>query len=107
MDAELIKRLKGWFYLRLPAEDWTQFGSSAPEVLRTFDDDPDQENALLSFAVVVIALESQQLTENWSLNDHVTKSLVTKIMEQRMGELARLGIDMQQLKRVSDRMFKM
>ena len=51
MDAETIKRLKAWFYLRLPPEHWTRFGENAEAVLRTFDDDPDQENALLEFAV--------------------------------------------------------
>jgi hypothetical protein len=92
MDADLIKRLKGWFYLRLSAEDWIQFGEDAPQVLRTFDDDPDQENALLRFALAVIALESQKLRPD----------LGRQIMVQRMRELARLGVDMQQLERVGD-----
>jgi hypothetical protein len=63
MDAEIIKRLKAWFYLRLPAEAWTEFGSSALQVLRTFDQDPDQENALLRFATAVILLEAQKLDD--------------------------------------------
>ena len=61
MDAETIRRLKAWFYLRLAKEDWTQFGSSAASVLKTFDYDLDQESALLRFAEVVILLELQRL----------------------------------------------
>lgn len=94
MDADIIKRLKGWFYLRLPAEDWTKFGSSAQQVLQTFDDDPDQDNALLRFAIVVILIEAQKLND-------------PQIMDRRLRELTRLGIDRQQLKRVSGGMFKM
>jgi hypothetical protein len=83
----LIKRLKGWFYLRLSAEDWTQFGKDAPQVLGTFDDDPDQENALLRFAITVIALESQKL-------DAVDGPA---LVDRRLRELTRLGIERQQL----------
>jgi hypothetical protein len=89
MDAELVKRLKGWFYLRLPAEDWTKFGSSAQQVLQTFDDDPDQETALLRFAIGVILIEAQKLND-------------PQIMEQRMRELTRLGIDREQLAKVME-----
>jgi hypothetical protein len=90
MDADTIKRLKGWFYLRLSAEDWTQFGKDAPQVLGTFDDDPDQENALLRFAITVILVEAQKLT---GLNHF-------RIMNQRLRELIGLGIDSHQLKNV-------
>jgi hypothetical protein len=96
MDADIIKRLKAWFYLRLPAEDWIQFGTSAEQVLRTFDDDPDQEYALLEFAHTVIMVEAQKL-------DHDQK-LSLQIAAKRLDELKRLGIDMEQFIRAWDKM---
>jgi hypothetical protein len=93
MDPDLVKRLKGWFYLRLPAEDWTEFGKSASQVLRTFDDDPDQENALLRFATVVILIEAQKQND-------------PQLMRLRLDELRQLGIDMHQLQRVGAKMLK-
>ena len=97
MDAEIIKRLKAWFYLRLAPEDWTEFGSSASQVLQTFDDDPDQENALLRFAEVVVLLEMQKLKN---------PLLALRVAKQRALELKRLGLTREQLKRVpgSDRL---
>jgi hypothetical protein len=84
MDADVIKRLKTWFYLRLSAEDWTKFGGNAPQVLRTFDHSPDQENALLRFAAAVILLEAQKLNH-------------PRLISRRLGELKKLGLNRQQL----------
>jgi hypothetical protein len=91
MDAELVKRLKAWFYLRLAPEDWTQFGSSAAFVLQTFDADPDQEKALLQFTEVVVRLELQRLK-----NPSRAFSLVRK----RWLELKRIGLSREQLIKV-------
>jgi hypothetical protein len=92
MDAEIIKRLKAWFYLRLAPEDWSKFGSSASQVLQTFDNDPDQENAFLRFAEVVVLLEIQKLKN---------PLLVLQVAKQRALELKRLGLTREQLKKVS------
>jgi hypothetical protein len=105
MDAELIKRLKGWFYLRLSAEDWTKFGSSASEVLQTFDNDPDQENALYRFAHTVILVELQTKFPSPPRGPGIGDQAV-KLMGQRMGELAQLGIDMEQFYAASRSLFK-
>ena len=88
MNAETIKRLKAWFYLHVAPEDWSKFGSSAATVLRTFDDDPDQENALLRFVAVVTLLEVQKL-------DHTSAeeaALGLQIIKQRKLELQELGL---------------
>jgi hypothetical protein len=92
MDAETIKRLKAWFYLRLAPEDWSEFGSSAEAVLQTFDNDPDQENALLRFAEVVILLEIQKLKD---------PRLINSVAKQRYLELKQLGLTREQAKRIS------
>jgi hypothetical protein len=92
MDAEIIKRLKAWFYLRLAPEDWTEFGSSAPQVLHDFDRDPNREDALLRFAEVVVLLEIQKLKN---------PRLAFSVAKQRALELKRLGLTREQLKKVS------
>jgi hypothetical protein len=103
MDAELIKRLKGWFFLHLPPEDWTKFGSSAQAVLRTFDDDPDQEYAFYSFAHIVITLETQKLFGD----DPQLMEQRLEMAGQRLDELERMGIDRQKLVRAWERLNKM
>ena len=97
MDAKLVKRLKAWFYLRLAPEDWTQFGSSAAAVLQTFDHDPDQEDALLRFAEVVVLLEMQK---------QKNPSHAFFVAKQRQLELQQLGLTREQRRKVSgfDRM---
>ena len=97
MDAELVKRLKAWFYLRLAPEDWSKFGVSATSVLQTFDNDPDQEDALLRFAEVVVLLEMQK-QKNLRHAFFVAK--------QRQLELKQLGLTREQRRKVSgfDRM---
>ena len=92
MDAETIKRLKAWFYLRLAPEDWSEFGANASQVLQTFDNDPDQENALLRFAEVVVLLEIQRIKN---------PRLAFSVAKQRQLELRRLGLTREQLKKVS------
>ena len=92
MDAETIKRLKAWFYLRLAPEDWSEFGANASQVLQTFDNDPDQENALLRFAEVVVLLEMQRLKN---------PSHAFSVAKHRQLELRRLGLSKEQLKKVS------
>jgi hypothetical protein len=94
MDAELVKRLKAWFYLRLAPEDWSKFGVSATSVLQTFDNDPDQEDALLRFAEVVILLEMQKQKNPFF------------VAKQRQLELQQLGLTREQRRKVSgfDRM---
>jgi hypothetical protein len=89
MDTETTKRLKAWFYLRLPPEHWTRFGENAEAVLRTFDDDPDQENALLEFANVIVLSESQH---------------DLRIVHKWLRELEELGIDRQQFAKVAQKM---
>ena len=88
MDAELVKRLKAWLYLRIASEDWSQFGASAEAVLQTFDDDPNQEDALLRFVPAVIWLETRKLKD---------LRLVQQIMKQRKQELLALGLTREQL----------
>jgi hypothetical protein len=97
MDAEVIKRLKAWFYLRLAPEDWSKFGASASQVLQDFDCDPDQEDALLRFAEVVVLLEMQK-QKNLRHAFFVAK--------QRQLELQQLGLTIEQRRKVSgfDRM---
>jgi hypothetical protein len=92
MDAEIINRLRSWFYLRLAPEDWSKFGSSASQVLQTFDNDPDQEDALLRFAEVVVLLEIQRLKNPLR---------VVKLARKRALELKRLGLTREQLIKVS------
>jgi hypothetical protein len=92
IDAETIKRLKAWFYLRLAPEDWSKFGSSASQVLQTFDDDPDQANALLRFVEVVVLLEIRKLRD---------PRLVWQIIKQRLRELRQLGLTKEQLRKAS------
>ena len=94
MDAELVKRLKAWFYLRLAPEDWSKFGVNAASVLQIFDNDPDQEDALLRFAEVVILLEMQKQKNPFF------------VAKQRQLELQQLGLTREQRRKVSgfDRM---
>jgi hypothetical protein len=88
MDTEIIKRLKGWFYLRLTPEDWTIFGESAESVLRTFDHDRDPKTALLRFAWAVIMLEAQRLNS-------------PGMIVRRSRELVKLGVDPRDMLRTS------
>jgi hypothetical protein len=92
MDAETIKRLKAWFYLRLATEDWTQFGANAEQVLQTFDHDPDQEDALLRFAEVVILLEIQK---------QKTPRQAFALAKKRHLELKQLGLTKAQASKVA------
>src|SRR6516164_632653 len=92
MDAELVKRLKGWLFLRLEPEDWREFGSSAASVLGSFDNDPDQENALLRFVEVVILLEMQR---------QKNPRLAFSVAKQRHLELKRLGLTKEQVAKVA------
>ena len=92
MDAETIKRLKAWFYLRLAPEDWTEFGSSAASVPQTFDHDPDQEDALLRFAEVVILLGMQK---------QKTPQRAFALAKKRHLELKQLGLTRAQASKVA------
>jgi hypothetical protein len=92
MDAEVINRLKAWFYLRLAPEDWSKFGASASQVLQDFDCDPDQENALLRFADVVVLLEIRKLKD---------PRLVRQVSKRRAQELLALGLTREQLRKVA------
>jgi hypothetical protein len=91
--------------LRLSAEDWTRFGSSAQQVLQTFDDDSDQENAFYRFANVVILLEAQTKFPEAPTDPGMGDQAI-EFMGQRIRELAQLGVDMQQYESVADKWFK-
>jgi hypothetical protein len=76
----------------LAPEDWSEFGSSAAAVLQTFDHDPDQEDALLRFAEVVVLLEIQRIKN---------PRLAFSVAKQRVLELKRLGLTKEQCKKAS------
>jgi hypothetical protein len=88
MNPDVIKRLKSWFYLRLPAEDWTKFGENPQDVFQAMEDDPNQDEMFLHFASIVIGIEAQK---------DLPRAM--KIIEKRVRELTRLGVDRQQLLR--------
>jgi hypothetical protein len=85
MDPKVLERLKSWFRLRLLPEDWK-------DVLRRFDDDPNQEESLYSFTVRVLYLEVWQRDESGKPVDERTR-------RQRLRELENVGLDMERLKR--------
>jgi hypothetical protein len=89
-DAEVLKGLRAWIYLRAPVADWARLGVTERAVLRT----GSREHLVLAAMTTVI--------------HHITgkeKAEARKEFRRLIGELIDLGLSIGELQRASEILF--